>query len=564
MISAGRLDEICPLEPASMPGRVVIQWDKDDCNDLGILKVDLLGLGMMALLQEAIPLIRAYDGVDIDLAHLPHDDPETYAMLQRADTVGVFQVESRAQMATLPRMKPERFYDLVVQVALIRPGPLVGKMVHPYLARRAGRAPVVYPHPALEPILARTLGVPLFQEQLMRMAMVAAGFTGAQAEELRRALGSKRSAERMKAIEQQLRAGMTANGYPPEAQEEVIQGIRSFAQYGFPESHSASFALLAYASAYLKCHYPAAFTCALLNQWPMGFYHPATVVKDAQRHGVRVLPIDVTRSEWNCTCEPDDRPGGRGAVRLGLRYVRGLRQQVADAIERERALRPFTSIDDFARRTGAREAELSALAELGALARLPRRGGEAPWSRRSALWQVKNIAAQPPGRLFATTETPEDPSPLEEMSLAERIAADYRNSGLTVGPHPMALRRHELDARGVVRISRLSDLSDGAPVSVAGAVIVRQRPPTAKGFFFLTLEDETGIANAIVSPALFERERATMISAPWLLLHGTVQHQDGVTHVRVSHAEPLVPDTLTSDTGTEVAAVALPDARDFR
>src|SRR5881394_3716032 len=317
VIAAGRLDEVVPLEPAAMPGRNVIQWDKDDCADLGLIKVDLLGLGMLAALEEAIPLVRAHEGVDVDLAHLPPDDPQVYAMLQKADTIGVFQVESRAQMATLPRMRPERFYDLVVEVAIIRPGPIVGQMVNPYLKRRAGREPIRYAHPSLEPILARTLGVPLFQEQLLRIAMTVAGFTGGEAEELRRAMGFKRSEARMRAIERRLREGMAARGITAAVQDEIVQQITSFALYGFPESHAASFALIAYASAYLKAHHPAAFACALLNAWPMGFYHPATVVKDAQRHGVPVRPIDVTRSAWKCTLED-------GALRLGLRYVQGL------------------------------------------------------------------------------------------------------------------------------------------------------------------------------------------------------------------------------------------------
>ncbi|NMC69257.1 MAG: error-prone DNA polymerase, partial [Myxococcales bacterium] len=316
VIAGGRLDEVVPLEPAAMPGRTVIQWDKDDCADLGIIKVDLLGLGMLRALELEVPLVREHEGVEIDLAHLPPDDPQTYAMIRRADTVGVFQIESRAQMATLPRMRPERFYDLVVEVALIRPGPIVGKMVSPYLERRAGRQPVTVPHPSLEPILRRTLGVPLFQEQLMRVAMVAAGFTGGEAEELRRALGSKRSSERMAAIERKLRAGMAARGIAREAAEEIVRGIAGFALYGFPESHAASFALIAYASAYLKAHHPAAFTCALLNAWPLGFYHPATLVKDLQRHGVTVRPIDVARSSWDCTLERSPRGP---ALRLGLR-----------------------------------------------------------------------------------------------------------------------------------------------------------------------------------------------------------------------------------------------------
>jgi len=323
VIAAGRLDEVVPLEPASMPGRVVVQWDKDDCADLGIIKVDLLGLGMMAVLEEAIPLVARHEGVDLDLAHLPADDPEVYAALCKADTIGVFQVESRAQMATLPRMKPERFYDLVVEVAIIRPGPIVGQMVHPYLNRRAGRERVTYAHPLLEPILRRTLGVPLFQEQLLRIAMAVADFTPGEAEELRRAMGFKRSVERMHAIERRLYDGMEKKGIAGTTADDIVRAITSFALYGFPESHSASFALLAYASAYLKTHHGASFLCAMLNNYPLGFYHPATLVKDAQRHGVAVRPIDVTRSDWKCTIERAKGESKALSVRLGLRYEIG-------------------------------------------------------------------------------------------------------------------------------------------------------------------------------------------------------------------------------------------------
>ncbi|MEK7385004.1 MAG: error-prone DNA polymerase, partial [candidate division NC10 bacterium] len=325
VIAAGRLDDVVPLEPATMPGRVVVQWDKDDCAGLGIIKIDLLGLGMMSVLQDSLTLVRETGG-DVDLGRLPPDDPAVYRSLQQADTIGVFQVESRAQMATLPRILPERFYDLVVQVAIIRPGPIVGEMVHPYIRRRRGREPVTYPHPSLEPILRRTLGVPLFQEQLLRIAMTAAGFTATEAEELRRAFGFKRSERLMADVEARLRAGMARQGIQGTAAEDIVRSITSFALYGFPESHSASFALLAYASAYLKVHYPAAFYTALLNNQPMGFYHPATLVKDAQRRGVRFNPIDVQVSDWDCAVEGD------GAVRLGLRYVRGLRADAGQTI----------------------------------------------------------------------------------------------------------------------------------------------------------------------------------------------------------------------------------------
>ena len=551
VIARGRLDHVVPLEPAAMANRQVIQWDKDDCAELGILKIDLLGLGMMAVLEEVVQTVREVDGHPLDLAHLPPNDPKTYAMLQRADTVGVFQVESRAQMATLPRMKPTCFYDLVIEVALIRPGPIVGKMVHPYLARRAGREAVTYAHPALEPILARTLGVPLFQEQLMRVAMVAAGFTGGEAEELRRAMGSKRSVERMAKIEAKLREGMTRNGYSAQAQDDVVRGITSFALYGFPESHSASFALLAYASAYIRAHWPASFCAALLNHWPMGFYHPATVIRDAQRHGVRVLPIDVTRSGWACAREGD---ASAQRLRLGLRYARGLREETARAIERARGERPFRSLDDFRRRVRPSPAELETLAELGALAWTD---ASRPWHRREALWQVRAFAAQP-GGVFDGVDLPREAEAfLAPMSLAERVAADFRASGVTVGPHPMAFARARLDAAGVVRAAALASMRHGSPVAVAGVVITRQRPGTAKGFFFLTIEDETGVANGIVAPAVYEAQRAVMVGSGALVLRGNVLQQEGVTSVQVLRAEPL-------DADEDAVAVDLPPSHDFR
>jgi error-prone DNA polymerase len=380
VICQGQLDSIVPLEPASMPGRVVVQWDKEDCADLGIIKVDLLGLGMMAVLEDSLKLIQDHHKEEVDLAHLPPDDPTVYSVLQKADTIGMFQIESRAQMSCLPRLQPKCFYDIVVQVAIIRPGPIVGQMVNPYLQRRMGREPVNHLHPSLEPVLKRTLGVPLFQEQLLRIAMVAANFTGGEAEELRRAMGFKRSQARMRDIEAKLRSGMERNGIAREAQEQIILSITSFALYGFPESHAASFALIAYASAYLKCHYLAAFTAAMLNNQPMGFYRPATIVKDAQRHGLKVLSIDVTKSDWQCTLERVERAptpafsevdqidDGGLALRLGLRYVRGLHEEAAQALVRQRNLAPFISIRNLVHRVPElRKDELNTLAEIGAL-----------------------------------------------------------------------------------------------------------------------------------------------------------------------------------------------------
>jgi len=655
VICQGQLDAVVPLENATMPGRVVVQWDKDDCADMGIVKVDLLGLGMMAVIQDALALVNegttaehvsrltaehaestesflgkpahaeslfeksdsansavsrlrsadvrpSYDEARrsasgakaaavrarVDLAHLPQD-PAVYRMLCAADTIGVFQVESRAQMATLPRLKPITFYDIVVQVAIIRPGPIVGQMVHPYLNRRAGREPVTYPHPSLEPILARTLGVPLFQEQLLRIAMVAAGFTGGQAEELRRAFGFKRSERRMRQVEVQLREGMARNGITGGAAQQIITSITSFALYGFPESHAASFALLAYASAYLKVHYPAAFYTALLNNQPMGFYHPATLVKDAQRRGVRFQPIDVQISDWNCAVEPD------GAIRLGLRYVGGLREAAGKAIASRPAsgsglrasdavvcpkcgcddpsmiegpearspkpeaffcnscshdwkvqkvrLKPDTTsihrwatLDELVAAAGLRRDELVTLADIGAL-------NSFGYDRRSALWQAER-AIRPAGELL-TAETAESAEisleeerdrdtdcPLKPMTEAERIVADYAGTGLTIGRHPMALRRDELAMRGVMRAIDLHAVRQGRRVRVAGMVITRQRPGTAKGFVFLTLEDETGIANIIVRPDLFARDRLVVIEEPFLVIDGVLQNQDGVTAVR--------------------------------
>ncbi len=626
VICQGQLDSVVPLEPASMPGRVVVQWDKEDCADMGIVKVDLLGLGMMAVLKDSIELIRDDYHEEVDLAHLPSDDPEVYSALQQADTVGLFQVESRAQMASLPRLLPKRFYDIVVQVAIIRPGPIVGQMVNPFILRRQKREEVTYPHPSLEPVLKRTLGVPLFQEQLLRIAMIAANFSGGEAEELRRAMGFKRSQSRMREIEAKLRAGMTQNGIAPKAQEEIILSITSFALYGFPESHAASFALLAYASAYLKCRYLAAFTAALLNNQPMGFYSPATIVKDAQRHGLKVLPVDVTCSDWKCTLETvascqlpvgsevvgrwslavgqndaaaerrknaahgasrgsgaenEPAPEGRKkiALRMGLRYVRGLREEAAQALLRERIRTPFASIHDLTRRVPElRTDELTTLAEIGALNAI----GHSPQShpsaslragsdtenqeghgysqirtdsindqkstiknssvsslhRRDALWQVER-AVRTSGPLLETQPEPDSPSPLQRMNHEERLVADFHGTGLTVGPHPMAYRREWLTAMGIRRASELRGIPSGKRLRIGGCVITRQRPGTAKGFVFLSLEDETGVANAIVTPDLFHRNRLLLTSERFLAVEGILQNQDNVISVKAERVLPL-------------------------
>jgi DNA-directed DNA polymerase III PolC len=716
VICQGQLDSVVPLEPASMPGRVVVQWDKEDCADMGIIKVDLLGLGMMAVLEDSIQLIRNDYHEEVDLAHLPPDDPVVYSTLQKADTVGMFQIESRAQMSCLPRLRPQRFYDIVVQVAIIRPGPIVGQMVNPFLQRRQGREAVTYPHPSLEPVLARTLGVPLFQEQLLRIAMISANFTGGEAEELRRAMGFKRSQARMKEIEARLREGMTRNGLTQEAQEQIILAISSFALYGFPESHAASFALIAYASAWLKCNYLGAFTAALLNNQPMGFYHPATIVKDAQRHGLKILPIDVTKSDWLCTLEPvvshrlsvvseetvvgrrslviGEKPAAvvmeiekvseadansivvpwveigsytrlhsgtgvrsfestvnrhavghipdpaaerqkneacgasRGlavknaeaperrkkntanptpelALRLGLKYVRGLREAAAQALVRERSLAHFQSIHDLTRRVPElRKDELTTLAEVGALNSVgnpPRRHRETEknsdnnrrqsdtalrgikktegqslsvpepalsgvegclrgeesasskleirnsvldtrnsvlFHRRDALWQVEK-AVRRSGPLLEEFPELDFPSPLAAMTHEERLVADFHGTGLTVGPHPMAYRRAEMRALGIHPASTLKSVPSGQRLRIGGCVIARQRPGTAKGFVFLSLEDETGIANAIVTPDLLQKNRILLISERFLMVEGILQNQDNVISVKAERVLPL-------------------------
>ena len=536
VICEGRLDSVVPLEPASMPGRVVVQWDKEDCADMGIIKVDLLGLGMMAALKDSLELIRDHYKEEVDLAHLPPDDPIVYSTLQKADTVGMFQVESRAQMACLPRLKPQKFYDIVVQVAIIRPGPIVGNMVNPFLKRRQGREAVTYPHPSLETVLGRTLGVPLFQEQLLRMAMITANFTGGEAEELRRAMGFERSEARMKGIEEKLRAGMTRNGILGQTQEQIIQSITSFALYGFPESHAASFALIAYASAYLKCHYLAAFTAALLNNQPMGFYHPSTIVKDAQRHGLKVLSMDVTRSDWKCTLEPS-AISHQPSVRLGLKYARGLREPAGQALVRERSVAPFASVQDLARRVPElRKDELTTLAEIGALNAVASQNIKL--HRRDALWQVER-AVRWSGPLLDELPAMEGESPLAPMTDEERLVADFRATGLTVGPHPMQYRRDEMKRMGIYRASDLAHLPNGRRLRIGGCVIARQRPGTAKGMMFMSLEDETGIANAIFAPDLLHKNRALLISERFLMIEGILQNQDNVIHIRAEKVLPL-------------------------
>ncbi len=535
IICQGQLHTIVPLENASMPGRVVVQWDKDDCEDLGIIKVDLLGLGMMAALQEAIE-ITSDRGYAVDLAKIPKDDPKTFAMMQTADTIGVFQIESRAQMATLPRMKPVNFYDLVVEIAIIRPGPIAGNLTHPYLERRAGKQAVDYIHPKCQPILERTLGVPLFQEQVLKMAMVMADFSGSEAEDLRRAMGFKRNNERMVRVTEKLRNALKERNVTDAVAEKIVDAIGSFALYGFPESHSISFAILAYGSTYLKAHHPAAFYTALLNNQPMGFYSPATLIQDAKRHGIRFLPPCVAESDWKSKLFDEQ------TVRLGLSTLKGLGQDSAQLMLCEREIAAFHSIRDFLLRTEFRKDELRVLANAGALNLLC-------GDRRNALWEIE--ASVDKEDLLAGMMVMEDRNnePMQDpeteatyrlplMTYLERLQADYQSMGLTVGAHPMAWMRKNLPA-SVLKSRDLDKTKNGAQVRVAGAVICRQRPGTAKGVVFVSLEDETGIANCIVYSQLFERLRLVITREPFLIISGKLQNVEGVVHVQAERIAGL-------------------------
>jgi error-prone DNA polymerase len=533
VICQGQLDRVVPLENASMPGRVVVQWDKDDCEDLGIVKVDFLGLGMMAVLQDTFALCRAR-GYPVELYTVPPDDPATYAAMQRADTVGVFQIESRAQMASLPRLRPACFYDVAMQVAIVRPGPIVGNLAHPLVRRRNGLEPVTYIDPSVDdlvaPILRRTLGVILFQEQMLELAIKLADFTGGEAEELRRSMGFVKNDGRLQRALAKLVTALRAKGRNEAVVKKVSESALSFAAYGFPESHALSFALLAYASTWLKVHRPAEFTASLLNHQPMGFYSPATLLQDGRRHGLKANPVCVARSDWTCTVEAGD------TIRIGLLYVKGLRESAARAMLAARAERPFASLEDFLRRTAFNPAERRALAAVGAL-------NVFTHHRRAALWQVEAAWSEDEGlfRHFAV-ESDDAVSPLAAMTLAERLRADFTGLELTTGVHPMALIRDRL-----TDVSRAADLPlgrDGERVTIAGSVICRQRPGTAKGFVFVSLEDETGIANAIVVPQLFEARRLVITQEPALRITGRLQNLHGVIHVKAQGIEPLVEAAL--------------------
>jgi error-prone DNA polymerase len=543
IICQNKLSSFVPLENASMPGRVVAQWDKDDCEDLGIVKVDLLGLGMMSVMQDAFELCRDR-GRPLDLAHIPKDDPATFEIMERADTIGVFQIESRAQMATLPRMKPKCFYDVVIEVAIIRPGPIQGDMVHPYLARRARKKPVIFFDDRLKPVLERTLGVPLFQEQMLKIAMVMADFSGDEAEELRRALSFHRSEERMNKVCAKLRAAMERKGLASDKIDKIVHSISSFALYGFPESHAISFAILAYGSAYLKVHRAPEFYASLLNNQPMGFYTPATIVKDAQRHGLKIKPVCVSQSEWRCTVVDGN------TVRLGFCVVSGLREEHAEELVRQRQNRQFDSFEDFKRRVLLSKDELRTLAELGALNCFAEH-------RRAAMWEVeetlhddlleKNVVEALAAASACLSDSAFDTnaatiSPLPRMTLPERVRADYETMNLTTGPHPMKLLRESLP--NIWRAIDLPHARHGSIIQIAGNVICRQRPGTAKGFVFISLEDETGVSNAIVEPDLFEHFRLVITEEAFLLIEGEVQNSDNVVLIKARELRPLLHEQL--------------------
>ncbi len=546
LLGAEPVDTLCPVEPATMEGRTVVQWDKQDVEDLGLFKVDLLGLGMLTQIHGCFDLLRAERGLDLTIASVPAEDPETYRMISRADTVGVFQIESRAQMSMLPRLRPRTFYDLVIEVAIVRPGPIQGDMVHPYLRRRHGEEEVSYPHPSLERILEKTLGVPIFQEQVMKLAVEAAGYTAGEADQLRRDIAAWRSRGRIDEHEEKLVTRMTARGIPQAFAERVFSQIRGFGEYGFPESHAASFALLSYVTAWLKRHHHDAFTCALLNAWPMGFYQPSTLVEDAKRHGVEVRPVDVARSGWDCELEPAaGGPDALRAIRMGLRYVKGLGER-----ERERlasAPPPYADLADFARRTGLGKRPLLALAEAGAF-------GSMGLDRRGALWAVRGLLAHARDGLdLAPPTQPEVLPTFARLAAAEEVSWDYRASLHSARGHPMARLRDGLSRRRVPSAVELAKLADGRRATYVGMVICRQRPGTASGVVFMTLEDETGFVNLVVWRQVFERFEAVAKTAVLLEVRGRVQSEHGVVH--------LVAEELRVPPAD--APAGLPRSRDF-
>ena len=546
IITQGLLCELVPIENAAMPGRTVVQWDKDDLDALGILKVDCLALGMLTAIRKCFEMVQFHAHRELTLATIPQEDRQVYDMICRADTIGVFQIESRAQMSMLPRLQPRTWYDLVIEVAIVRPGPIQGDMVHPYLRRRAREEAVTFPSPEVESVLKRTLGVPIFQEQAMKLAVVAAGFTPGEADQLRRAMGAWRKTGVIETFYKKLTEGMLAKGYTTEFAEQLFNQIRGFGEYGFPESHAASFALLVYVSAWLKCYYPAAFAAALLNSQPMGFYAPSQLVSDARRHGVEVHPMDVNASDWDCTLEVTRRRDQIDwSLRLGWRMLNGVSQSIAETIVRCRQTGRFASYDEFAQRTRFSPTTLALLSDADAF----RSVGE---SRRTAFW--KSLPAQEPAELYEDEVNPEPVASLPVMTSEQQVIADYRTSGLSLRHHPISFLRGELTRRRVLRSDELLTVEPDRRYRVAGLVLLRQRPSTAKGITFMTLEDEAGTANLIVRTDVWEHFHQVARQATALIVHGILQRQDGTAHILVDQMEDL--SILLAEIGNK--------SRDFR
>lgn len=542
VLTHDRLDDLVPIEPAAMKDRQVIEWDKDDIDALKFMKVDCLALGMLTCMKRAFDFLAEKKGIQLDLATIPAEDPKTYAMIRKADTLGTFQIESRAQMSMLPRIKPRTFYDLVIEVAIVRPGPIQGDMVHPYLRRREGKEPVVYPKPELEKVLGKTLGVPLFQEQAMRVAIECAGFTPGEADQLRRAMATFKHTGGVSKFGAKLVSGMVANGYTQEFAEKTFSQLEGFGSYGFPESHAASFALIAYASSWMKCHHPDVFCAALLNAQPMGFYAPAQIVRDARDHGVEVRPVCVNASRWDCTLEPTDDED-RFAVRLGLRMVKGLANLDAAAIIAARGEEPFTSVDDLWRRASVPAASLVQLAEADAFRE------SLSLARREALWALKALRDEPlplfaaaAMREAATIPEMREPSvALRPMTAGAEVVEDYGHVGLTLRQHPVSFLRGDLARRRIVTCTEAMASRDGRWLEAAGLILVRQMPGSAKGVMFITLEDETGIANLVVWPNVFEQHRRIVLSASMLGVQGRIQREGEVVHLVARDLTDLSP-----------------------
>jgi error-prone DNA polymerase len=532
VLTQDRLDELVPIEPAAMEKRAVIEWDKDDIDALKFMKVDVLGLGMLGCMRRTFDLLAEHKATRLDLATIPAEDPRTYAMIRKADTVGVFQIESRAQMAMLPRVKPRTFYDLVIEVAIVRPGPIQGDMVHPYLRRREGIEPVDYPTPELERVLGKTLGVPLFQEQAMRVAIECAGFTASEADQLRRSMATFKHTGGVSKFRDKLVSGMIARGYTPEFAERTFTQLEGFGSYGFPESHAASFALIAYASSWMKCWHPDVFLAAILNAQPMGFYAPAQLVRDARQHGVEVRPVDVNASRWDCTLEAIDG-ADRHAVRLGLRMVRGLANKDGAVIVTARADATFASVEDLWRRSGAPVAALERLADADAFR--PSLG----LARREAIWAIRALRDEPLPLFAAAAARAAEPIPevaepavtLRAMTAGREVVEDYGATGLTLRRHPLAFLRQDLAAKRIVSCLEAGNARDGKWLTTAGLVLVRQKPGSAKGVLFVTIEDETGVTNLVVWPKLFEKQRRLILSAAMIAVRGSVQREGEVVHV---------------------------------